>query len=115
MTTFSEDRIRNGCKKLAKARSGSTQGRLDNFFKVTSVTPKRKVNVDLLTPAKNYLSKRHLFKTITPLNRIAMANNQASGRWIKKNIQSLDQDGLWHNHSNRCQILNNPPKYRSCV
>lgn len=41
---FSEDRIRNGAKKLAKARSGSTQGRLDNFFKVTSVTPKRKMD-----------------------------------------------------------------------
>ncbi|NP_001080984.1 flap endonuclease 1-B [Xenopus laevis] len=32
---FSEDRIRNGAKKLAKNRQGSTQGRLDDFFKVT--------------------------------------------------------------------------------
>ncbi|KAG9475699.1 flap endonuclease 1 [Eleutherodactylus coqui] len=32
---FSEDRIRNGAKKLAKNRHGSTQGRLDDFFKVT--------------------------------------------------------------------------------
>lgn len=31
---FSEDRVRNGAKKLAKARSGQTQGRLDNFFQV---------------------------------------------------------------------------------
>merc|ERR1719295_381977 len=31
---FSEDRIRNGCKKLDKARGGATQGRLDYFFKV---------------------------------------------------------------------------------
>jgi len=31
---FSEDRIRNGCKKLDKARGGATQGRLDSFFKV---------------------------------------------------------------------------------
>ena len=31
---FAEDRIRNGCKKLDKARGGSTQGRLDSFFKV---------------------------------------------------------------------------------
>ena len=31
---FSEDRIRNGCKKLDKARGGTTQGRLDSFFKV---------------------------------------------------------------------------------
>ena len=43
---FAEDRIRNGAKKLAKARQGSTQGRLDGFFKV--LTPagnnKRKSN-----------------------------------------------------------------------
>lgn len=32
---FNEDRIRNGAKKLAKNRHGSTQGRLDDFFKVT--------------------------------------------------------------------------------
>ena len=31
---FNEDRVRNGAKKLAKARSGTTQGRLDTFFKV---------------------------------------------------------------------------------
>ncbi|XP_039603487.1 flap endonuclease 1 [Polypterus senegalus] len=32
---FNEDRIRNGTKKINKSRQGSTQGRLDNFFKVT--------------------------------------------------------------------------------
>ncbi|XP_050689428.1 flap endonuclease 1-like [Eriocheir sinensis] len=31
---FSEERIRNGVKKLVKARNASTQGRLDSFFKV---------------------------------------------------------------------------------
>ncbi|XP_037071923.1 flap endonuclease 1-like isoform X2 [Pollicipes pollicipes] len=31
---FSEERIRNGAKKLAKARNTTTQGRLDSFFKV---------------------------------------------------------------------------------
>jgi len=37
---FAEDRIRNGCKKLEKARGGATQGRLDSFFKVLpSPTP----------------------------------------------------------------------------
>ena len=37
---FAEDRIRNGCKKLDKARGGTTQGRLDSFFKVLpSPTP----------------------------------------------------------------------------
>ena len=32
---FAEERIRNGCKKLEKARGGATQGRLDTFFKVS--------------------------------------------------------------------------------
>ncbi|KDR22281.1 Flap endonuclease 1-B [Zootermopsis nevadensis] len=31
---FNEDRVRSGAKKLAKARTGATQGRLDSFFKV---------------------------------------------------------------------------------
>lgn len=31
---FNEERIRNGAKKLCKARNTSTQGRLDSFFKV---------------------------------------------------------------------------------
>ena len=35
---FAEDRIRNGAKKLLKARQGSTQGRLDGFFKVLGTT-----------------------------------------------------------------------------
>ncbi|KAG1685475.1 Flap endonuclease 1 [Nymphon striatum] len=40
---FSEDRIRNGVKKLKNSRNGSTQGRLDSFFKVLpSTNPKRK-------------------------------------------------------------------------
>ncbi|XP_069479990.1 flap endonuclease 1 [Ambystoma mexicanum] len=42
---FNEDRIRNGAKKLAKNRQGSTQVRLDDFFKVTGSisSSKRKV------------------------------------------------------------------------
>ncbi|KAF6215520.1 hypothetical protein GE061_010275 [Apolygus lucorum] len=39
---FAEDRVRGGAKKLMKARSGSTQGRLDGFFKVLSTTPAQK-------------------------------------------------------------------------
>ncbi|XP_071085280.1 flap endonuclease 1-like [Haliotis cracherodii] len=42
---FSEDRMKNGIKKLVKAKQGTTQGRLDSFFKVmssSSSTPKRK-------------------------------------------------------------------------
>ncbi|KAB7507132.1 Flap endonuclease 1 [Armadillidium nasatum] len=34
---FNEDRIRNGIKKLYKAKTSSTQGRLDSFFKVTHI------------------------------------------------------------------------------
>jgi len=33
---FSEDRIRNGAKKLIKAKKGTTQGRMDTFFSVVS-------------------------------------------------------------------------------
>jgi len=43
---FAEDRIRNGAKKLSKARSTTQQGRLDSFFSVT-----RKVTTT--TPTKN--------------------------------------------------------------
>ncbi|XP_032524084.2 flap endonuclease 1 [Danaus plexippus] len=45
---FNEDRVRNGAKKLMKARTGTTQGRLDGFFKVLSTTPnpKRKAEED---------------------------------------------------------------------
>ncbi|XP_039285242.1 flap endonuclease 1 isoform X2 [Nilaparvata lugens] len=35
---FAEDRVRNGAKKLQKARGTTTQGRLDSFFKI-STTP----------------------------------------------------------------------------
>ena len=37
---FDEQRIRNKAKDLTKAREGTTQGRLDGFFKVLSTTPK---------------------------------------------------------------------------
>ena len=40
---FAEDRIRNGAKRLLKAKQGSTQGRLDSFFKVLPPTPNQKV------------------------------------------------------------------------
>ncbi|XP_071871899.1 flap structure-specific endonuclease 1 isoform X1 [Bombus fervidus] len=41
---FNEERVRNGAKKLHKARNTSTQGRLDTFFKVlpNPNPPKRK-------------------------------------------------------------------------
>jgi len=40
---FAEDRIRSGAEKLLKAKQGSTQGRLDSFFKVLPSTPNAKV------------------------------------------------------------------------
>jgi len=36
---FAEERVRNGCKKLQKARQTTTQGRLDGFFKIVSSSP----------------------------------------------------------------------------
>ena len=50
MHTYSEDRIRNGVKRIVKSRQGATQGRLDTFFKpVATVTAgvKRKVCLTL--------------------------------------------------------------------
>ncbi|XP_023245415.1 flap endonuclease 1 [Copidosoma floridanum] len=44
---FNEDRVRNGAKKLLKAKHTGTQGRIDSFFKVmpsTNTTPKRKAD-----------------------------------------------------------------------
>lgn len=50
---FNEERIRNGAKKLMKARGSSTQGRLDGFFTVLSTTPaKRKAESNKATPNK---------------------------------------------------------------
>lgn len=53
---FAEERIRNGAKKLLKARQGSTQGRLDSFFKVlpspTNGANKRKSDDAKLAAAK---------------------------------------------------------------
>lgn len=43
---FNEERVRNGVKKLMKSRSGSTQGRLDGFFKVLSTTPAKRKSED---------------------------------------------------------------------
>lgn len=52
---FNEDRIRNGIKKLIKSKKQSTQGRLDDFFKVkvsSSPATKRKSDPKGKTPAK---------------------------------------------------------------
>lgn len=43
---FNEERVRNGAKKLLKAKTGQTQGRLESFFKVLPSSPKkRKVSI----------------------------------------------------------------------
>ncbi|XP_014478784.1 PREDICTED: flap endonuclease 1 [Dinoponera quadriceps] len=51
---FNEERVRNGAKKLYKARNTSTQGRLDSFFKVlpNSSTPAKRKIEEKKTPAK---------------------------------------------------------------
>lgn len=43
---FSEDRMRNGVKKILKARNTGTQVRLDSFFKVTMTTTPTKRKID---------------------------------------------------------------------
>ncbi|CAB4067207.1 FEN1 [Lepeophtheirus salmonis] len=58
---FAEDRIRNGAKKLLKARQGSTQGRLDGFFKVISTpSPKRKSNEPLSKTTSNKKARKQM-------------------------------------------------------
>lgn len=52
---FNEERVRNGAKKLIKARSGTTQGRLDGFFTVISSSPAQKRKSE---PKKNGPNKR---------------------------------------------------------
>uniref|UniRef100_A0A8C5PVQ4 Flap endonuclease 1 n=1 Tax=Leptobrachium leishanense TaxID=445787 RepID=A0A8C5PVQ4_9ANUR len=50
---FNEDRIRNGAKKLVKQRQGSTQGRLEDFFKVTgSISSSKRKETELKGSAK---------------------------------------------------------------
>lgn len=62
---FSEDRIRNGAKKLEKHKEGATQGRLDTFFKaVPSSSVKRKTgdSQKKLGPAKKKSKSANSFK-----------------------------------------------------
>lgn len=50
---FSEERVRNGAKKLLKARNTSTQGRLDSFFKVLpNPNPTKRKVEEKKTPGK---------------------------------------------------------------
>ncbi|MED6287833.1 Elongation of fatty acids protein 2, partial [Characodon lateralis] len=52
---FSEDRIRNGCKKIVKSRQGSTQGRLDSFFSVAGSLSSKRKEPETKGPAKKKL------------------------------------------------------------
>jgi flap endonuclease-1 len=66
---FNEDRVKNGAKKLSKARTGTTQGRLDSFFKVLPSTNhtaiKRKVRTGLwLKSTENFLHTSRLRKEV---------------------------------------------------
>lgn len=54
---FSEERIRNGAKKLEKSRTTVTQGRLDNFFQVVSVTSTKRKEADAKGPDKKKAKK----------------------------------------------------------
>lgn len=58
---FSEERVRNGAKKLYKARHTSTQGRLDTFFKVLpnqNPNLKRKVSKASSSLFQSYILKK---------------------------------------------------------
>lgn len=60
---FSEDRVKNGVKKLMKGRHGSTQGRLDNFFTVVQKGPvKRKAEENENAKKKKANSGKGKFK-----------------------------------------------------
>lgn len=59
---FNEDRIKNGIKKLNKARQGSTQGRLDSFFKVTSVISTKRKSEETKGSAKKKTKGNSSFK-----------------------------------------------------
>ncbi|KAK7881604.1 hypothetical protein WMY93_030013 [Mugilogobius chulae] len=52
---FSEDRMRNGFKKIMKSRQGSTQGRLDSFFTVTGSLSSKRKEPETKAPAKKKL------------------------------------------------------------
>ncbi|CAF1355437.1 unnamed protein product [Adineta steineri] len=58
---FIEDRIRNGVKKLAKARTTTQQGRLDSFFTVShtvsATTPNAKKAAAQTIPNKGLKRK----------------------------------------------------------
>ncbi|XP_073987870.1 flap structure-specific endonuclease 1 [Rhodnius prolixus] len=55
---FTEDRVRNGAKKLLRGKQSSTQGRLDGFFKVLSTTPAAPAAKRKADDKKNNKSKR---------------------------------------------------------
>jgi flap endonuclease-1 len=59
-----EDRVRNGAKKLMKARQGSTQGRLDSFFKVmpAAATPNGKRKSEEIKNGSANGAKKGFFK-----------------------------------------------------
>uniref|UniRef100_H2ZI53 Flap endonuclease 1 n=1 Tax=Ciona savignyi TaxID=51511 RepID=H2ZI53_CIOSA len=62
---FNEDRIRSGIKKITQSRHKSTQGRLDDFFKVLPSTPKtkkRKSDTKIKSEKKRIKSSNSSFK-----------------------------------------------------
>lgn len=54
---FSEERIRNGAKKLLKGRNTTTQGRLDTFFKVLPSDPSTKRKSETTTESNKKKAK----------------------------------------------------------
>lgn len=63
---FNEERVRNGAKKLDKARSTQTQGRLDSYFSVLPSTPNQKRKVIYICIFKRIcmIFKRYIVRKI---------------------------------------------------
>jgi hypothetical protein len=81
---FNEDRVRNGAKKLIKARTGTTQGRLDSFFKVlpssNNTANKRKVRQVLWLTSCETSSVRKKKKEILCQLNLSMQNVHFNNR-----------------------------------
>lgn len=73
---FSEERIRNGAKKILKAKKSSTQGRLDSFFKVlpSNKPIKRKVSehIPINSIALEYGTEL-VYPTLLNTNKISLS------------------------------------------
>ena len=89
---LSEDRIRNGVKKMLKSRQGSTQGRLDSFFKVLPSPVSAQKRVWFSVPSFHTAVTCQLFRLLQgmgshtkgPPTKKAKMGSGSGGRWKAK-------------------------------